>query len=101
MNEQRRESRTFMNYELWTLIAPSWFVSVLFRFPFFRELYLGFGMCDVSKDSIIHLCSKEGGGNAAIVVVGGAAEALDARPGSATLHLKNRKGFVRMALITG
>ena len=62
---------------------------------------MGFGMCDVSKDSIRYICSKEGGGQAVTVVVGGAAEALDARPGSCTLHLKNRKGFIRMALLTG
>ena len=36
-----------------------------------------------------------------IIVVGGAAESLDARPGSDTLTLKDRKGFIRMALLTG
>ena len=35
------------------------------------------------------------------IVVGGAAEALDARPGWATLTLARRKGFVKMALKTG
>ena len=36
-----------------------------------------------------------------VVVVGGAAEALEARPGNFKLVLKNRKGFVKMALKTG
>ena len=74
---------------------------VLFRFPFFRDLFLSFGMCDVSKESVRHICTKEGGGNIAIIIVGGAAESLDARPGSCTITLKDRKGFIRMALLTG
>ena len=74
---------------------------VLFRFPFFRDLFLSFGMCDVSKESIRHICTKEAGGNIAIIIVGGAAESLDARPGSCTITLKDRKGFIRMALLTG
>ena len=47
------------------------------------------------------MCGRKDGGNAAIIVVGGAAESLEAIPGAATLTLKNRKGFVRMALKTG
>ena len=74
---------------------------VLFRFPFFRDLFLSFGMCDVSKESIRHICTKEGSGNIAVIIVGGAAESLDARPGSCTITLKDRKGFIRMALLTG
>lgn len=35
------------------------------------------------------------------IIVGGAQEALDARPGSYTLLLKNRKGFVRVAIEHG
>ena len=59
------------------------------------------GVCDVSKESIHHIVAKQGAGNAAVIVVGGAAESLDARPGSYTLTLKNRKGFARLALQTG
>ena len=58
-------------------------------------------MCDVSKDSIKYLCDDSKGGNAVVIVVSGAAEALDARPGPCIIHLKDRKGFVRMALLTG
>ena len=58
-------------------------------------------MCDVSKESIRHICTKEGSGNIAVIIVGGAAESLDARPGSCTITLKDRKGFIRMALLTG
>lgn len=58
------------------------------------------GVCDVSKESINH-CLQAGSGNAAVIVVGGAAESLEARPGSHKLTLKNRKGFVKIALQNG
>ena len=62
---------------------------------------MSLGISDVSKENIMHLCSKEEGGNAVIIVIGGAAESLDAHLGSATLTLKDRKGFVKMAILTG
>tara|TARA_B100001758_G_scaffold18568_1_gene13172 strand:+ start:312 stop:935 length:624 start_codon:yes stop_codon:yes gene_type:complete len=40
-------------------------------------------------------------GNAVVIVVGGANEAMDAHPGTAILTLAKRKGFVRLALKTG
>ena len=42
-----------------------------------------------------------GPGNSICLVLGGAKEALDAHPGTADLTLKNRKGFVKIALRTG
>lgn len=62
---------------------------------------MAFGLCDVSRESMEHILSKQGLGNVAIVVVGGAAESLDAHPGYYKLTLKNRKGFVKMAIRTG
>ena len=55
----------------------------------------------VFKESICHICTKEGAGNIAVVIVGGAVESLDARPGSFAVILKDRKRFVKMALSTG
>ncbi|XP_057297800.1 2-acylglycerol O-acyltransferase 2-A-like isoform X2 [Hydractinia symbiolongicarpus] len=72
-----------------------------FRWPFHRDYLMSLGLCDVSKESITYICTKKGAGNAAVVVIGGAAESLEAYPGAATLTLKNRKGFVKMALKTG
>lgn len=40
-------------------------------------------------------------GNALILIVGGAEEALDAVPGKMELTLKNRKGFAKLALKHG
>jgi len=55
----------------------------------------------VSRDSIEWILTKQGTGNAAIIVVGGAEEALEAHPGSYVIMLKKRKGFVKMAIRTG
>jgi len=59
------------------------------------------GFCSCSRQSIEYLLTRNGCGNAVVVVVGGASEALDARPGSFTLTLKNRRGFVRIAMQHG
>eukprot|EP00061_Rhincodon_typus_P010340 g34559.t1 len=52
----------------------------------------------VTRDAIDFLLSKNGSGNAVIIVIGGAAESLDCNPGSNIVTLKNRKGFVKIAL---
>lgn len=59
------------------------------------------GACSVSKESIEWILTNEGKGNAAVIVVGGAAEALEAHPGHYVVKLKSRKGFVKMALKHG
>uniref|UniRef100_A0A3Q2R0N4 Monoacylglycerol O-acyltransferase 3a n=1 Tax=Fundulus heteroclitus TaxID=8078 RepID=A0A3Q2R0N4_FUNHE len=51
------------------------------------------------KSSLSHLVSRPEGGNVAVIAVGGAPEALDARPGALTLQ--NRKGFIKLALKHG
>lgn len=71
-----------------------------FVVPVFRDLLLSIGMISASKESISSVL-KRGPGNAVMIVVGGAAEALDARPGTSDLTIKNRKGFVKMALKHG
>ena len=76
-------------------------LKINFRWPFHRDLLLGLGLVDVSKESITHVCKKKGPGNAAIVVIGGAAESMEAFHDAATLVLKNRKGFVKMAIRCG
>jgi len=72
-----------------------------FNVPFLREWLLWLGICPVSKESIRWLLHDEAGGNAAVIVVGGAAEALDAHPGVYTLTLARRRGFVRIAIEAG
>ncbi|XP_009082767.1 PREDICTED: LOW QUALITY PROTEIN: diacylglycerol O-acyltransferase 2-like [Acanthisitta chloris] len=72
-----------------------------FRLPLFREYLMSGGLFPVTRRAIGHLLSHNGMGNAVAIVIGGAAESLSCRPGLTTLVLKNRKGFVRMALQHG
>ncbi|KAF9692412.1 hypothetical protein EKO04_009676 [Ascochyta lentis] len=77
-----------------------------FRYPIYREYALRLGMASVSRESCENILSKgghngEGMGRAITIVVGGARESLDARPGVIRLVLRRRKGFVKMAIRTG
>ncbi|RWR98870.1 2-acylglycerol O-acyltransferase 2-like protein, partial [Dinothrombium tinctorium] len=73
-------------------------LDIQFWLPFNRERLLLLGFCSAKKESIEYLLSKNGKGNAAVIVVGGAAEALYAIPNTMVLKLKNRKGFIKLAL---
>jgi 2-acylglycerol O-acyltransferase 2 len=70
-----------------------------FYLPFWRELLL-LGICNASKQSCNNIL-KQGPGNALMLVLGGAAESLDAHPGTFDLTLANRKGFVKIGLTQG
>nr|XP_033814739.1 diacylglycerol O-acyltransferase 2-like [Geotrypetes seraphini] len=72
-----------------------------FRVPLFRDYVLAVGLCSVNKASINYLLSRNGTGNAVVIVVGGAAEALNCNSKQHILTLKNRKGFIKMALAHG
>ncbi|XP_028839139.1 diacylglycerol O-acyltransferase 2 [Denticeps clupeoides] len=72
-----------------------------FRMPFFRDYLMCGGICPVNRNAIDYLLSQNGTGNAVVIVVGGAAESLDCAPGMNSVTLKNRKGFVKLALQKG
>ncbi|XP_017078598.1 2-acylglycerol O-acyltransferase 2-A isoform X2 [Drosophila eugracilis] len=83
-----------------------------FRTPFLQDLLRWWGMVSVSKESLTHLLTKSNDpehkdnqdgftSNAVAVLVGGAREAMDSHPGQYILTLRNRKGFVKMAIRTG
>ncbi|RWS17774.1 2-acylglycerol O-acyltransferase 2-like protein [Dinothrombium tinctorium] len=76
-------------------------LEINFWMPFHRETALFNGICSANKESIEWIISKNGKGNAAVIVIGGAAESLDAVPNTMELTLKNRKGFVKLALKHG
>ncbi len=76
-------------------------LGINFWFPIHRDIALGRGLVDSSKESINWLLQRAGKGNAVVIVVGGAAESLDAVPNTMRLTLKNRKGFIRLALQNG
>ncbi|XP_028420075.1 2-acylglycerol O-acyltransferase 2-A [Perca flavescens] len=89
-------SRLFPGLRSHLLMLPFWF-----RVPLFRDYIMLGGLVSSCKSSLSHLCSRPGGGNVAVLAVGGAPEALDARPGALTLQIKNRKGFIKLALKHG
>lgn len=77
-----------------------------FNIPLYREYILAAGIRSVSKESITnHLTrggrNNEGMGRAVTIVIGGARESLEARPGTLRLILRDRMGFIRMAMRTG
>ncbi|NXQ46335.1 MOGT1 acyltransferase, partial [Catharus fuscescens] len=77
-------------------IMPIWFGC-----PFFREYIMSAGMVSASKESVSHVLNNKGGGHASVIVIGGAEESLNAHPGSLTLNILKRKGFIKMALKHG
>ncbi|KAK3677519.1 diacylglycerol O-acyltransferase 1 [Recurvomyces mirabilis] len=77
-----------------------------FRIPVYRDYALRMGLASVSRESCENILSRggpnnEGMGRAITIVVGGARESLDAKPGTLRLVLKRRKGFVKLAVRTG
>ncbi|XP_067668805.1 2-acylglycerol O-acyltransferase 2-like isoform X2 [Haliotis asinina] len=72
-----------------------------YKFPFFRDYFMLTGSCSASKECMEYLLSKAGKGNVLGLVVGGAIEALNAAPGNFRLILKNRKGFIKIAMKHG
>jgi diacylglycerol O-acyltransferase-2 len=68
--------------------------------PLHREWILGLGCCSSSKRSISHVLSRPGG-SASVLVVGGAAESIYSEKGRLQLVLKQRKGFIKMAIRHG
>ncbi|XP_010765634.1 2-acylglycerol O-acyltransferase 2, partial [Notothenia coriiceps] len=53
------------------------------------------------KESASYPLRKRGGGNAVVIAVGGAPEALDAHPGTYNVLLAQKKGFIKMAMVHG
>ncbi|KAK8019745.1 diacylglycerol acyltransferase type 2a [Apiospora arundinis] len=77
-----------------------------FRIPLYRDYILAMGVRSVSKESIVNILTrggsnKEGMGRAVTIVIGGARESLEAQPGQLRLILKERKGFIKIAIRTG
>ncbi|TNN72458.1 Diacylglycerol O-acyltransferase 2 [Liparis tanakae] len=73
----------------------------LFKIPILRDYLLCGGLYPVSKPSLVHLLSKKGKGVAVVIVIGGATESLASSPGVHAVVMRQRKGFVRVALEFG
>ncbi|KHJ89322.1 diacylglycerol acyltransferase [Oesophagostomum dentatum] len=72
-----------------------------FWFPFRRDIAIALGGVESSKESLQYLLENPGKGRAIAIVLGGAAELLDAHPGNYDLYLSKRRGFCRYALQYG
>jgi hypothetical protein len=73
--------------------------SVNLSFPLLREIGMYFGAQYVTKKSIINTLSKPG--NSVGINIGGGAEMVYAVPNTAKLIVKNRFGFIKIAMETG
>ncbi|KAJ8946392.1 hypothetical protein NQ318_011798 [Aromia moschata] len=76
-------------------------VKVQFNFLITRELFLSLGAIASTTKSIEYVLGRPGGGNVCGLMVGGAKEVYNSKPGTYRIILKNRRGFVRLALRTG
>jgi 2-acylglycerol O-acyltransferase 2/2-acylglycerol O-acyltransferase 1 len=77
-----------------------------FRIPFYRDYALAMGLASVSRESCENILSTggmdgAGMGRAITIVVGGARESLNAQPGKMSLVLRQRRGFIKLAIRTG
>lgn len=72
-----------------------------FVLPIHREMISLTGAASATREGMEWLLTKEGKDNVLVLLPGGAAEALDAVPGTFDLTLSSRKGFCRMALKYG
>ncbi|CAH1402341.1 unnamed protein product [Nezara viridula] len=71
-----------------------------FYYPFSREYVISMGYRSVSKEALLNNLTK-GPGNASVIVVGGSAEAMHCKTGEHRVILRNRKGFVKLAITCG
>mmetsp|Transcript_19680 Transcript_19680/g.35106 ORF Transcript_19680/g.35106 Transcript_19680/m.35106 type:complete len:444 (+) Transcript_19680:25-1356(+) len=76
-------------------------LRLTFRVPIFREWVMAHGLASCGERSCNKILSETNMGRAIMIVIGGAAESLDARPDYMDLTILKRKGFVRIALKNG
>ncbi|CAG2115352.1 unnamed protein product, partial [Medioppia subpectinata] len=78
-------------------------LDINFWLPIHRDIFLFLGLIGSSIRSIEWCLSdpNERTNQVVALIVGGGRESLDAKPNTMNLYLKNRKGFVKIALTTG
>uniref|UniRef100_A0A5F9D6F8 Acyltransferase n=1 Tax=Oryctolagus cuniculus TaxID=9986 RepID=A0A5F9D6F8_RABIT len=89
-------SRLFPGLRPHLLMLPCWF-----HLPLFQDYIMSSGLVSSTKASAAYLLSRPEGGQVAVLVVGGALEALEAKPGGLSLRIRNQKGFIKLALEQG
>jgi hypothetical protein len=72
--------------------------SIVFKIPFVREIYLALGVIDAKRKNIEYALKQ----NISVGInVDGIAGVLSCKPGVDSVVLKNRTGFIKLALKTG
>ncbi|CAH8452661.1 unnamed protein product [Schistosoma bovis] len=92
-------SKVFPRFKPYLAILKAHFIA-----PFYRDFLMLFGMIAATKKGLYYLLDKNSckqTGNFVVVVLGGASEALDSRPGTYVMHINQRFGFFKLALQTG
>ena len=72
----------------------------MFFIPFFRELWYATQACAATKAGMEYLLTQPGG-QLVVLVPGGAQESLNCDKGEVRLILKQRKGFIKLAIRCG
>ncbi|KAJ3250799.1 diacylglycerol O-acyltransferase 1 [Boothiomyces macroporosus] len=72
-----------------------------FYIPFWRDWLLSVGVGNSSAESIRYRINNGDPGTGMVIAVGGQEEFRHMKPGTLDLVLKNRKGFVKIAIQTG
>ncbi|XP_065213887.1 2-acylglycerol O-acyltransferase 2-like [Planococcus citri] len=75
-------------------------LNVNYRIPFTKDIWLALGAIGAAEESILY-CLNGKPGTSCVIMPGGAKEALLSSPGDCKCVLKNRKGFVRVAMKSG
>ncbi|KAK7573548.1 hypothetical protein V9T40_010739 [Parthenolecanium corni] len=75
-------------------------LSSVFRFPLTREILMAFGLCTANKKNILYLLNSSPS-KAVMIFPGGNKEYHLSHPGNVYTIVKNRKGFIRLALESG
>ncbi|KAH8851407.1 2-acylglycerol O-acyltransferase 2-A isoform 2 [Schistosoma japonicum] len=79
-------------------------LEINFKAPFIRDVLLSLNLIAATHRGISYLLDPQkcgNTGNFVVVVLGGAPEALDSRPGKYVFHTNGRYGFFKLALTTG
>ncbi|XP_072897052.1 2-acylglycerol O-acyltransferase 1-like isoform X1 [Hemitrygon akajei] len=95
-SESTNFQKLFPGLTPYLCVLPFWF-----KIPFYREYIMCGGLVSSVKSSASHILNRKEGGNVAVIVIGGAEESLDARPGALILRIMNRKGFIKLAIKCG
>lgn len=84
-----------------TSLPPTAVADALLHTPILKHVLGIFGLVSASKQSMLRQLAKPGAEGTLVLYVGGMAELFLSCENEEKLYLKNRKGFIKLALTTG